>query len=262
MRRRALPFWLPLIPALLGLLAGCAPVFTGDRTQQLYWHPRYHTVSEGDTLYSIAWRYGYEPQTVAEWNDIDPPYTIEAGERIRVAPPAEFGAREARAGSRGESGESGGDAGSSDADGGDAAAASPEASGASKPRKPAGPPPEWAWPVEGEVVREFRGDGNGKKGIGIAGEEGDPVRASAGGRVVYAGSGLIGYGRLIIIKHGQDYLSAYAHNRRLLADEGDRVEKGDEIAEMGDTGADRVMLHFEIREGGKPVDPGDHLPAQ
>jgi lipoprotein NlpD len=112
------------------------------------------------------------------------------------------------------------------------------------------------------VIREFRGDGNGKKGIAIAGEEGDPVYSAANGRVVYAGSGLIGYGRLIIVKHDRDYLSAYAHNSRLLAAEGDRVEKGEEIAEMGDTGADRVMLHFEIREGGKPVDPRGHLPAQ
>jgi len=238
------------------LLAGCGPGFVGDRTQQLHWHPRYHTVTEGDTLYSIAWRYGYNYKTVAEWNDIGPPYTIELGERIRVAPPAEFGARKAQARARGESG--GGSSGAASAAGG----ASSAASAPDPARTPAGPPPEFVWPADGEVVREFRGDGNGKKGIAIAGEAGDPVRSAAAGRVVYAGSGLIGYGRLIIVKHDRDYLSAYAHNRRLLAAEGDRVEKGDEIAEMGDTGADRVMLHFEIREGGQPVDPRGHLPAQ
>lgn len=248
--------WLLLAGLLPGFLAGCAPVFTGDRTQQLNWHPRYHTVTEGDTLYSIAWRYGYDHKTVAAWNDIGPPYIIERGQRIRVAPPSEFGAREAQARSRGD-GESGSTSSGSTQEESTSAEPSPPPT-----RDPSGPPPEWIWPVEGEVVREFSGDGNGKKGIGIAGEAGDPVHAAAGGRVVYAGSGLIGYGRLIIVKHDRDYLSAYAHNRRLLADEGDRVEKGDEIAEMGDTGADRVMLHFEIREGGKPVDPRGHLPAQ
>ena len=255
--KRPLP-WLLLAGLLPGFLVGCAPVFTGDRTQQLNWHPRYHTVSEGDTLYSIAWRYGYNYQTVAEWNDIAPPYTIEPGERIRVAPPAEFGARRARSRTDG-----GGDDGAGVAVSGSAGSASATAESGSPPtRAPAGEPPDWIWPAEGEVVREFSGDGNGKKGIAIAGSAGDPVRAAAAGRVVYAGSGLIGYGRLIIVKHDRDYLSAYAHNRQLLAGEGDRVEKGDEIAEMGDTGADRVMLHFEIREGGKPVDPRGHLPAQ
>lgn len=242
------------------LLAGCGPGFVGDRTQQLNWHPRYHTVTKGDTLYSIAWRYGYNYKTVAEWNDIGPPYTIELGERIRVAPPAEFGARKAQARARGDSG--GGTGGSASAAAGGAASGSASSSGPPPARTPAGPPPEFIWPAEGEVIREFRGDGNGKKGIAIAGEEGDPVYSAANGRVVYAGSGLIGYGRLIIVKHDRDYLSAYAHNSRLLAAEGDRVEKGEEIAEMGDTGADRVMLHFEIREGGKPVDPRGHLPAQ
>lgn len=118
---------------------------------------------------------------------------------------------------------------------------------------------EWAWPAKGKIIAGFSETAN-LKGIDIAGNAGDPVRASAPGRVVYAGTGLRGYGKLIIIKHNATYLSAYAHNREILVKEGQQVTRGQKIAEMGNTDADQVKLHFEIRRLGKPMDPAKYLP--
>jgi lipoprotein NlpD len=117
----------------------------------------------------------------------------------------------------------------------------------------------WIWPATGKVVGGFSESAN-LKGIDIAGKPGQPVVASAAGRVVYAGTGLRGYGKLIIVKHNHTFLSAYAHNRQIDVKEGQQVAKGQKIAEMGDTDADQVMLHFEIRRLGKPVDPAKLLP--
>jgi lipoprotein NlpD len=118
---------------------------------------------------------------------------------------------------------------------------------------------DWSWPAKGRIVTSFSETAN-LKGIDIAGTAGEPVRASAAGRVVYAGNGLRGYGKLIIIKHNNTYLSAYAHNRDLLVKEGQQVTRGQKIAEMGSTDADQVKLHFEIRRHGKPMDPTKFLP--
>lgn len=272
MRVAAVLFLLVALP----LLGGCAALFQGDRHERMHWFPKYHTVQAGETLYSIAWRYGYDYPVVAEWNDIAPPYNINEGQRLRVAPPSEFDPRGARAG-RSPPAE-----GAFDARRRSAATAEEEAERVAAPtpqpsRSPgtmARPTPseravasapsdiDWAWPAEGEVIRAFPPDASGKRGIAIAGSAGDPVRAAAEGQVVYAGSGLIGYGQLIIVKHDPVYLSAYAHNSRLLVDEGDSVERGEPIAEMGDTATDRVMLHFEVRRDGQPVDPEAHLPER
>jgi lipoprotein NlpD len=119
----------------------------------------------------------------------------------------------------------------------------------------------WAWPARGRLLHAYN-QGANPKGVAIAGEEGQPVMASAPGRIVYAGSGLRGYGKLVIIKHNNTYLSVYAHNRALLVKEGDRVATGQKIAEMGSTDSDRVGLHFEIRRLGKPVDPLKYLPQE
>ena len=118
---------------------------------------------------------------------------------------------------------------------------------------------DWAWPASGKVISGFSETAN-LKGIDIAGKSGQPVFASGPGKVVYAGSGLRGYGKLIIIKHNNTFLSAYAHNREILVKEGQQVAKGQKIAEMGDSDADQVKLHFEIRRFGKPVDPAKFLP--
>lgn len=120
----------------------------------------------------------------------------------------------------------------------------------------------WGWPVQGPLISRFQSNGSLNKGIDIAGKAGQPVKAAAEGAVVYAGRGLLGYGEMIIIKHDETYLSAYAHNSRLLVKEGDRVKSGQNIAEMGSTGTDRVKLHFEIRRKGQPVDPLVYLPKQ
>ena len=120
----------------------------------------------------------------------------------------------------------------------------------------------WAWPTQGQIIKGFSASSEGKKGINIAGREGQRVLAAASGKIVYAGSGLGGYGQLIIVEHNKKYLSAYAHNSVLKAKEGDRVTIGQPIAAMGKTGTSRVMLHFEIRRDGKAVDPVRYLPAQ
>ena len=120
----------------------------------------------------------------------------------------------------------------------------------------------WSWPAEGRLIRRYDPDRAAKKGIDIGGAGGDAVRAAAAGKVVYAGSGLSGYGRLIIIKHNNDFLSAYAHNRKLIAREGQWVNKGEVIAQMGSSGTDRTQLHFEIRKHGRPVDPLRYLPSR
>ena len=118
----------------------------------------------------------------------------------------------------------------------------------------------WLWPVSGKTIATFSEGGN--KGLDIAGKSGDPVIASAGGKVVYSGEGLRGYGKLVIIKHNATYLSAYAHNQTVLVKEGQSVSKGQKIAEMGSSGTDKVKLHFEVRRNGKPVDPLKYLPQR
>ena len=118
----------------------------------------------------------------------------------------------------------------------------------------------WGWPASGSIVSAF--DEGRNKGLAIAGRAGDPVFASADGRVVYAGSGLRGYGNLVILKHNNTYLTAYAHNQSLLVKEDQTVKRGQKIAEMGSTDAERVQLHFEIRKQGKPIDPAKLLPSR
>ena len=132
---------------------------------------------------------------------------------------------------------------------------------ASPPSATAGDPDrlDWAWPTKGKIIAGFSDNAN-LKGIDIAGTAGQAIHASAPGRVVYAGNGLRGYGKLIIIKHNATYLSAYAHNREILVKEGQQVMRGQKIAEMGNTDADQVKLHFEIRRQGKPMDPAKYLP--
>jgi lipoprotein NlpD len=120
----------------------------------------------------------------------------------------------------------------------------------------------WQWPTEGRVLRAFNPNHPGRKGVAIAGELGQPIRAAGPGKVVYSGSGLIGYGQLIIVKHNERFLSAYGHGRRLLVQEGDEVQAGQLIAEMGTNGTEGPVLHFEIRDNGRPVDPVGFLPKR
>lgn len=121
---------------------------------------------------------------------------------------------------------------------------------------------QWRWPASGQIIARFTPGDQTRQGIGIAGQSGDKVVAAAAGEVVYSGAGLLGYGELVIIKHSSDFLSAYGHNRKRLVNEGEKVQAGQQIAEMGRTGASRDMLHFEIRKSGKPVDPLGYLPPR
>lgn len=138
-------------------------------------------------------------------------------------------------------------------------------------RSPAAPTPStatgggasgWRWPATGALIGKFITGDPTRQGLDIAGNSGDPVRAAGAGTVVYSGSGLVGYGELIIIKHSDEWLSAYGHNRKRLVSEGQAVSAGQQVAEMGRSGASRDMLHFEIRRNGKPVDPLQHLPRR
>lgn len=244
--------------------------------------PDVYEVRRGDTLYSIAFRYGLDFKTLARWNDIATPYTIYPGQEIRFEPPP---AADDRAGrtepvrTRGTSVEI---RPLPEAEQDPAPAREPAAGPAPVPapetrEQPAGPAPEkpaepaaetaegplaWQWPADGSLLSTFAAGDSSRNGIDIGGQSGDPVRAAAGGEVVYSGSGLIGYGELIIVKHDNALLSAYGHNRKRLVQEGDRVQAGQRIAELGQTGAPKPMLHFEIREDGKPVDPMKYLPER
>jgi len=256
--------------------------------------PRYYVVEPGDTLNRIAQKFGRTWQEVAAWNNLSDPNSLAVGQTVLVSPPA---AGAATSGVTVTPISTGGPSiGATPAtpsasapapvapvptgpvlkqgplasvvpysDPAWAAANTPEAKPSAAVAKPetAAPMPadasaNWLWPADGQVLSGF-GSGN-TKGIDIAGKPGDEVRASAGGRVVYAGAGLRGYGKLVIIKHDADFLSAYAHNRSLLVKEGQSVSKGQKIAELGSTDADRPKLHFEIRRRGKPVDPLKYLP--
>ena len=195
-----------------------------------------HVVRRGETLSGIAQCYRASWRRIARDNGIAKPYRIRVGQKLRINP-------------------KGAAAGRGRKDAAPAAAARPpptrQASGIA-----------WRWPVTGKLVRKFSARGSGKQGIAIAGELGRRVVATAAGQVAYSGEGLVGYGKLIIIQHRGDFLSAYGHNDRLLVREGERVRAGQEIARMGRTAARRPQLHFEIRHRGRPVDPLRYLPRR
>ncbi|MBS1235523.1 MAG: peptidase [Proteobacteria bacterium] len=249
------------------------------------------TVVHGDTLYSIAWETGRDYRELAKWNRIQPPYTIQPGQALRVIPPAAEKVTTVPAPAK------------PSAKNTEAKKTDIKPSNSSKPgklavaptptpsvSKPAGVSADssktkidtrtktkaepvksqvsgktgsglWAWPADGQILKRY-GESDSGKGLDIGGTRGQSVRATAGGRVVYQGSGLRGYGQLIIIKHSDEFLSAYAHNDRIYVKEGDVVKRGQKIADMGSTGTDRVKLHFEIRRQGVPTDPLNYLPKR
>ena len=227
-----------------------------------------HVVVRGDTLFSIAFRYGWDWKALAARNNIPEPYTIHVGQAIRFdsrsnstpTAVASTSSSTASPSSKFTITRRPANAASGPATTSQPAAQTPVAAA---PMPPAGPAPKgWAWPSNGILIGKFSSNGSLNKGIDIAGDLGQPVLAASDGSVVYAGSGLRGYGELVIIKHSDTYVSAYGHNRRLLVREGQQVKVGQTIAEMGSTGTDRVKLHFEIRRQGKPVDPLQFLPRR
>ena len=213
--------------------------------------PGYYRVKRGDTLARIALDNGQSPRDLAQWNNMSNPNQIEVGDLILVKPPA--GSKSAAKPSPKTPAAT--DAAKTDAPKVDAAKTDAPKPDASKDIV-AEPGIRLSWPAKGKVSDDFS---EKTKGIDIAGKLGEPVTAAAEGKVVYAGNSLRGYGNLVIIKHDNTYLTAYAHNRSLLVKEGDPVKKGQKIAEMGDTDANSVKLHFELRVNGKPVNPTPYL---
>jgi lipoprotein NlpD len=231
--------------------------------------PGYYTVRPGDTLIRIALESGQNWRDIARWSNLENPNVIEVGQVLRIAPPASTTASADAAVARPVAPPA--SAASAPLPPASAAASTPRgtATAAAPTLPPINTPPvapgdddvAWSWPTSGgAIIAGF--DEQKNKGIDIAGKAGDPVLASADGRVVYAGAGLRGYGNLIILKHNNTYLSAYAHNQSLLVKEDQAVRKGQKIAEMGSSDTDRVKLHFEIRRQGKPVDPTRYLPPR
>lgn len=226
--------------------------------------PGYYTVRPGDTLIRIGLDNGQNWRDIVRWNGIENPNLIEVGQVLRVIPPGQDAAAvaarptpAARADARPLDKPVPPTAGT---------AASPPGTVASSPTPGEALPKDgddavsWIWPASGPVGAGFE-EGR-SKGLSILGKAGDAVLAAADGRVVYAGSGLRGYGNLVIVKHNNTYLTAYAHNQTLLVKEDQAVRRGQKIAEMGSSDADRVQLHFEIRRLGKPIDPARLLPAR
>lgn len=233
--------------------------------------PGYYSVKSGDTLIRIGMDNGQSWRDIARWNNIENPNLIETGQVLRVTPPEETGVVVRPVSST--------NVVTSPAPANTASAPAPASNSASvRPPASAANPPNastptnnlantdsaedtvsFQWPTRGNVLAGF--DEVKNKGIDIAGKAGDPVLAAADGKVVYAGSGLRGYGNLVILKHNNTYLTAYAHNQSLLVKEDQAIKRGQKIAEMGNSDADQVKLHFEIRRQGKPVDPAKYLPA-
>lgn len=216
---------------------------------------RTYRVRRGDTLYSIAWRSGKDFRSLAQWNRIRAPYTIYPGQVIRLVSPV----RQAQAPAKAPPIAAQRPAQPS--------RVPPSAHTRSTPRPPPKPARQvgalhWQWPVNGPLISSYSQRDATRQGIKIGGKPGQAVRAAEAGRVVYSGSGLIGYGQLIIIKHNDKYLSAYGHNAKLLVKEGAQVAKGARIADMGRSNDGRAMLHFEIRRDGRPIDPAALLPRR
>lgn len=215
-------------------LLGCGPAVQFDSAPP----PGIYVVRKGDTLFNIAWRYRLDQRDLRRWNGISNPNRIYPGQRLRLTPP------------RGSSS-------------GSTASQKPAPRPVPKPTPaPKSPPPAWRWPADGAIVSRF-GDADALgKGIAISGRGGSQVKAAGAGRVVYTGSGLIGYGELVIIKHNDTYLSAYGYNKTVGVKEGDVVKAGQTIARMGTGPGNRAMVHFEIRRNGSPIDPLGQLPRR
>ncbi|MCB1955398.1 MAG: peptidoglycan DD-metalloendopeptidase family protein [Rhodocyclaceae bacterium] len=256
----------------------------------------YYIVKPGDTLHRIAQDHGVTFRDLATWNQLVDPNRLEVGREIRVVPPDGATVTPIETGGPVEvspiatdrpapipappevkSGPLGGVQPYSDeawaaaqAEAGVSPAPAAPTAPEPRPATPVAPVPtgikrvdgiDWSWPTGGQVVGRFS-ETSARKGLDIGGNTGDPVLAAAGGKVVYSGTGLRGYGKLVIIKHDSNYLSAYAHNDQLMVKEGESVNKGQQIATLGSSDSDRPKLHFEIRRQGKPVDPSNYLPAR
>ncbi len=252
------------IAVLFLFISGCstptlAPVEQGvaEKNRKRTISSKSYVIKKGDTLYSIAWKYGLDYKQLAKWNNIRRPYTIYQGQKIslvshKYSKPIKKNTKKTISNKK----------------------IIYKKKNSYKPKKKKVTSKftkkerlatlsslKWAWPINGKVIQKFSPK-NGKKGIDIAiNQKGKNIRAAEAGKVVYSGHGLTGYGLLLIIKHNNNYLSAYAHNSKLLVKEGSNIKKQQVIALSGKSATDRIKLHFEIRYNGKPVDPLRYLPA-
>jgi lipoprotein NlpD len=225
--------------------------------------PGYYTTKAGDTLIRIGLETGQNWKDLVKWNNLDNPNVVEVGQVLRVVPPGNDTGAAVRPVATARVDARPLDAKPAPLAASGAAAVAATGAAGTAPAPTVRDPDDdvnWLWPAAGPVSAAF--DEGKTKGLVIAGKAGDPVLAAADGRVVYAGSGLRGYGNLVILKHNNTYLTAYAHNQTLLVKEDQAVRRGQKIAEMGSTDADRVQLHFEIRKQGKPIDPAKLLPPR
>lgn len=262
------PRWLKILPLLFILAPLTACNTSAIYQDDLYNPPVYwgrHVVKPGENLYRIAWRYGRDYRELGSANGIGPPWTLKPGQVLRLD-------------LRGTVTSSGQNKQTQRVASAPPRATPPAPTPKSAPRPKVTRPPasgdslekrsqtvasvSWRWPHAGTVIAGYSASGKVNKGIDIAGKAGDAVKAAARGNVVYAGNGLLGYGNLIIVNHNEHYLSAYAHNRKILVQEGEDVNAGQVIAELGSSGTERPMLHFEIRKNGNPVDPLHYLPPR
>lgn len=226
--------------------------------------PDVYTVKRGDTLYAIAFRFGLDHRDIADWNQLRSTGLIRPGQQLKLKRPVAADRAPTRRTAASRPYEPPPRDIQKTPTTVPASPGKPKPTGGSKQAEPntATLQLAWQWPAKGKIIQTFNTAEPGSTGLDIGGTQGQPVKAAAGGSVVYSGSGLIGYGELIIIKHNDRLLSAYAHNRKRLVQENDHVKAGQKIAEMGRNGNNRVMLHFEIREYGSPVDPLRYLPKR
>lgn len=236
-----------LVAAVATALAACSSSVTRESSPVST--PKYgatRVVQRGDTLYRIATENGIAMRDLAAWNGIGAPFTIYPGQQLALYPKSGTAAAGTASGSATRA----------------PAASKPPAATTAPGAAPLASGIAWRWPVDGALLGRYVAGEPTKQGIDIGGAAGSAVRAAGDGTVVYSGSGLVGYGELVIIKHSEQWLSAYGHNRSRLVNEGAKVKAGQQIAELGRTGASRDMLHFEIRYNGKPVDPLLYLPKK
>ena len=247
--------------SVLGVLVSCSSGYRApveDRKQRSKSAaPSVYHVQRGETLYSISWRYGLDHRSVALANGIPSPFTIYPGQKSYFTKKAATAkTRTAKPASTKSKAPSASKSGSTASSKTVPVASTPLPAKSSS--APATKISKWRWPTKGKVVRGYSSTVH--KGVDISGKSGDAIYAVAAGKVVYAGTGIVGYGEMLIVKHSEIYLSAYGHNSRLLVREGAQVKAGQKIAEKGNSGTDTVKLHFEIRKEGKPVDPQKLLP--
>ncbi|NQD37086.1 peptidoglycan DD-metalloendopeptidase family protein [Permianibacter sp. IMCC34836] len=296
------PVAITVFAGVATLLAGCLPPPMAPFESRLIAQEQaidrgYHVVAAGETLYSIAFAYDLDFRTLARWNGVDTDYRIFPGQRLKLSgPKLPIGTYERQSSDENVKISTAepppkavelpsvrpSNSSTNPPKASPTAPISAAKPGTNKPladvqkdtKTPVNPqenrtspgvangPIKWSWPAPGKLLAGFSASPTGNKGVNIAGHSGEPVKAAASGRVVYAGNGLRGFGQLVIVKHDDDFLSAYAHNSRLHVKENDSVKAGQLIADIGSTGTDVEQLHFEIRYQGQPVDPLKHLPKR